>query len=156
MITLGIDPGLKPGVVVLDSTGRLTHAHHTLEHIDAWALAYGVSGAWPLVVTEGQRIYPNSDVDANDIITLAFRAGFTLASIPALRRMRIPPQVWRGNTSANKAVIQNRILRTLTPEERALFKSIPKSRHGDVLDSIGITRKGQRLASEGNSTYDYA
>lgn len=154
IVTLGIDPGLKPGVVVLSAEGLLVHAAAKLDGIGWWAMQAGLSGSWPLVATEGQWI--RGDVDAHDILTLAFRAGFTLASVPAARRMRIPPQVWRGATSANKAVVQNRILRTLSPTERALFATIPKSRHGDVLDAIGIARAAQRLASEGSTKYDYA
>jgi hypothetical protein len=144
---LAIDPGLKPGCVALDENGIVWRASHKL-FTDAFT-----GGAFPLVATEGQWLH-GRDVDANSIITLAFRAGFTLASIPALRRMRIPPKVWRG-TNASKQVVQNRILRTLAPSERALFSAIPKSRHGDVLDAIGIGRAAQRLASEGNTDHDY-
>lgn len=117
---------------------------------------------WTLVATEGQWWVPRragakgGQADPNDLLTLAFRAGFTLASIPALRRMRIPPKVWRGSTSANKAAVQNRIARSLSDSERALFTNIPKGRHGDVLDAIGIGRCAQRLAAEGNTDYDYA
>jgi hypothetical protein len=148
---LAIDPGLKPGCVMLDESGIVVRASHKL--FEDVADPFGAS-SWPLVATEGQWIH-GRDVDANSIITLAFRAGFTLASIPAERRMRIPPNVWRGGTSANKAVVQNRILRSLSAPERALFAAIPKGRHGDVLDAIGIGRAAQRLAEEGITDYDY-
>lgn len=149
--TLAIDPGLKPGCVELDASGAVIRASHKLE---SWATC----SEWPLVATEGQWMFRHSksdNLDPNDLLTLAFRAGFTLASIPALRRMRIPPSVWRGGSSVNKQVMQNRILRTLSPEERALFKDIPKGRHGDVLDSIGIGRAAQRLAAAGDTAWDY-
>lgn len=145
--TLAIDPGLKPGCVVLDTDGLVVRASHKLDE-DL------ISDEWEIVATEGQWLH-GRDVDAHAIITLAFRAGFTLASIPAERRMRIPPKVWRGSTNASKQVVQNRILRTLSPAERALFSAIPKGRHGDVLDAIGIGRAAQRLAEEGNDSYDY-
>jgi hypothetical protein len=151
---LAIDPGLRPGCVELNSAGTIVRASHRLE---SWAT--GGSETWPLVATEGQWMFKGSKsdkLDPNDLLTLAFRAGFTLASIPALRRMRIPPRVWRGSTSANKAQVQNRILRTLSAEERALFADIPKGRHGDVLDAIGIGRAAQRLAQEGTTDYDYS
>lgn len=152
---LAIDPGLRPGCVLLDEDGTVVRATHRLE---AWTTR---EPPWPLVATEGQWWVPRragakgGQADPNDLLTLAFRAGFTLASIPALRRMRIPPKVWRGSTSANKAAVQNRIARSLSPYERALFTNIPKGRHGDVLDAIGIGRCAQRLAEEGTTEYDY-
>lgn len=152
---LAVDPGLKPGCVLLNEDGVVVRASHRL---DPWTSRLP---PWALVATEGQWWVPRragakgGQADPNDLLTLAFRAGFTLASIPALRRMRIPPKVWRGSTSANKAAVQNRILRTLSAAERALFAPIPKGRHGDVLDAIGIGRCAQRLAEESNTDYDY-
>ncbi len=158
--TLAIDPGLKPGCVELDVNGTVVRASHKLE---PWAtcptMAWDGGEKWPLVATEGQWMFRHSksdNLDPNDLLTLAFRAGFTLASIPAIRRMRIPPSVWRGGSSVNKQVMQNRILRTLSPTERELFKDIPKGRHGDVLDAIGIGRAAQRLAQKANTEYDYS
>lgn len=156
---LAIDPGLRPGCIVLNEIGVVTRASH--KFFEDISDPFGAN-AWPLVATEGQWWVPRKagakggQANPNDLLTLAFRAGFTLASIPALRRMRIPPKVWRGSTSASKQVVQNRILRTLSTAERALFADIPKSRHGDVLDAIGIGRAAQRLATEGTTEYDYS
>jgi hypothetical protein len=136
-VILSVDPGLKPGIVLLDSAGKLIRASHKL---DDWAFT-----GYPLASTEAQWMYHGSKVDPNDLFTLAFRAGFTLASIPATRRLRIPVKVWRG-TNATKEQVQARILRTLSPEERECFRGIPKSRHGDVIDAIGIGRAALRLA----------
>jgi hypothetical protein len=145
---IAIDPGLKPGVVELDANGIVVRASHRIE---PWALV----SDWPVAVTEGQWMFRGSDVDPNDLFKLAFRAGFTLASVPAVRRMCLPPKVWRGATAANKQQVQNRILRTLSPTESALFKDIPKSRHGDVLDAIGIGRAALRLAPT-TTEYDWS
>ncbi len=110
----------------------------------------GAFGPWPLVVTELQWYFEppagKRRKDINSILKLAFRAGFTLASFPAQRRMALAPRVWRGASNATKEQVQARIARELTPTERALFQDIPKSRHGDVLDAIGIGRAALRLA----------
>jgi hypothetical protein len=153
-VILSIDPGKKPGCVVLSTEGKLLRASHKIE---AWALCplneEDGSEKWPLACTEGQWMYHGSKVDPNDLFTLAFRAGFTLASIPATRRLRIPVKVWRG-TNATKEQVQARILRTLSPEERECFRGIPKTRHGDVLDAIGIGRAALRLAPT-TTQYDW-
>jgi hypothetical protein len=146
---LCVDPGAKPGVVLLASDGKLLRASHKIE---AWALQ-PEAFSWPLACTEGQWMYHGSKVNPNDLFTLAFRAGFTLASIPATRRLRIPVKVWRG-TNATKEQVQARILRTLSPEERECFRGIPKSRHGDVLDAIGIGRAALRIAPT-TQAYDW-
>lgn len=153
---LAIDPGLKPGAAVLDAAGAVIRVSHRLQDIEQWARELLPAGApWPVCATEGQWYYGNSRTprartgvrvrrgtgpDVNDLLKLAFRAGFALASIPAVRRLRIPPQEWRGGNSATKVQVQNRITATLTAPERVLFNSIPAARHGDVLDAIGIGR----------------
>jgi hypothetical protein len=155
-VILSVDPGLKPGIVLLDSAGKLLRASHKLEPwviLPSWDDMQPWEHEWPAVCTEGQWMYHGSKVDPNDLFTLAFRAGFTLASIPATRRLRIPVKVWRG-TNATKEQVQARILRTLSPEERECFRAIPKSRHGDVLDAIGIGRAALRLAPT-TQAYDW-
>lgn len=149
-IVLAIDPGTKPGAAVLQD-GIVTHASHRLVDIQVWQREVLAIGGWmtpwPLVATEGQWYYgargrprpgERRAVDVNDLLKLAFRAGWQLRDVPALRHLRVPPQVWRGGTSIDKAQMQRRILEKLTAAERKLFAGIPKSCHGDVLDAIGI------------------
>lgn len=163
MIILGIDPGENPGAVVLSDEGTVLRASHRLEFIPAWAREFGLSESWPLAAVEGQRVLPRkaansgrwSSVDANDIVTLAFRAGFTLRAVPALRRLRIPSEVWRGGSSVNKTAMQNQILISLTPAERRLIRDIPEKKRGDVIDAIGIARAAQRLAPK-TREYDWS
>lgn len=157
MIILGIDPGTKPGAVVLDgATGALLRASHSLAHLDQWRRdIIGGDTPWPVVATEGQWYYGGPDApDVNDLLKLAFRAGWQLRGVPAERHLRISPQVWRGNSSANKVQMQKRIARELTVADRKLFANIPVGRHGDVLDAIGIARAAARLAPS-TREYDY-
>jgi hypothetical protein len=163
-VILAIDPGTKPGACVVDSTGVVVRASHRLEDIDDWhRQLLGTGQMWPLVAAEGQWYYgpqrkaasgQERHVDVNDLLKLAFRAGWQLRSVPALRHLRIPPQVWRGASSANKLQMQKRILRDLTPAERELFRGIPEARHGDVLDAVGIGKCALKLAAT-TREYDY-
>jgi hypothetical protein len=171
-VILAIDPGTKPGACVVDSTGVVVRASHRLEDIDEWqrqlctvgvSIEWRAQGQWPLVAAEGQWYYgpqrkaasgQERHVDVNDLLKLAFRAGWQLRSVPALRHLRIPPQVWRGASSANKLQMQKRILRDLTPAERELFRGIPEARHGDVLDAVGIGKCALKLAAT-TREYDY-
>jgi hypothetical protein len=148
---IACDPGLKPGWVELDgATGRVVRASHKREE---WV--DGVGTPWDIAVTELQWHHERpagpkgkAPPPITALLTLAFRAGFTLASIPAWRRMALPPAVWRGvGNNASKEQVQARIARDLTPAERKLFADIPKARHGDVLDSIGIGRAALALAT---------
>jgi hypothetical protein len=143
---LSRDPGQKPGYVWLDGAGTVLRASHRREE---WV----DSTMWDIACTERQWWFPKCDADPNDLFQLAFDAGWSLASIPALRYMRILPKDWRESTTANKAQVQKRIARDLTTDERRAFLSIPAGRHGDVLDSIGIGRAAIRLAHL--TTYDW-
>jgi hypothetical protein len=142
---LAIDPGLKPGVAQFEiedgGPARLVRVSHKLS--EAWIHS---APPWDILATEGQWYYGGrgrGSPDVNDLLKLAFRAGFTLASIPARRRLRIPPQEWRSvyGASLSKEQVQARIARELTTQERALFAAVPAGRHGDVLDAIGIGRR---------------
>lgn len=150
-----VDPGLRPGAVQLDwFSGRLLRASHRLE---SWVF----NTPWDIASVEGQWIHPRRPgtrraADPNDLLTLAFRAGFTLACIPAARSLRIPPKIWRepyGNLS--KEQVQKSIADNLTAPERQLFSSIPGARHGDVLDAIGIAQCVRRIALT-TTKYDWA
>lgn len=89
-------------------------------------------------------------VDVNDILKLAFRAGFTLACIPAARSLALLPQEWRAacgyGAGLTKEQVQKKIAKDLTARERQLFSDLSPSRHGDALDAIGIARAALLLA----------
>jgi hypothetical protein len=148
-VILSIDPGAKPGYVLLAADGTLLRASHKAE---AWALAPPVP--FDLAVTEGQRIFHDSEADPNKLFVLAMRAGWQLCRIPAKRYMRLEPQAWRGRSTAAKEQLQNRILRTRSKDEREHFRAIPKTKHGDVLDSIAIGRAALKFATTTNE-YDW-
>lgn len=160
MRLVAVDPGTKPGVVELDGSGAVVRASHRLED---WLW----STEWDVAVTELQWFFGNNkrtvnrrgqtgtrDVNVNDLFKLAFRAGFTLACIPAGRSLALSPQVWRapyGNLS--KEQVQKKIATQLTAAEKRVFIQIPASRHGDVLDAIGIGRAALRILH--TTKYDY-
>lgn len=132
------DPGTKPACVQIDmATGLITR-------VSALASPDWVRNTpWDVFATEGQWFF-GGKADVNDLLKLAFRAGFDLACTPAARSLRVPPQVWRalwGGKSLSKEQVQKKIADDLTAAERALIVgSVPASRHGDVLDTIGIVR----------------
>lgn len=159
---IAIDPGLKPGAVSMRADGSLWRVSHRLEDIQTWEDAnpalFG-AGGWPLVVTELQWKFKRAGrgkggaASVQSLLKLAFRAGFTLASVPAQSRVALLPQVWRGalgfGPTLTKEQVQAHIAAKLTPEERKLFAGIPKGRHGDVLDAIGIGRAALALLAAG-------
>ena len=154
---LSIDPGLKPGVVEWEREDNITTGAWgpwQIKRIDhrlrPWVLA---APGWDVVVTELQWLFPKKpgtpkgrgEDNPASILQLAFRAGFTLASIPAMRRMALLPQTWRGSTALSKEQVQAGIARSLSPAEKELFRDVPESRHGDILDAIGIGRGAQKV-----------
>jgi hypothetical protein len=133
---LARDPGQKPGYVVLNGDGKVLLASHTM-----WPITPGYQ--YDLAVTEGQWWTKDSKSDPNRLFRLALDAGWSLRGIPAQRYMVLVPNAWR-NTNLSKEQVQANIARDLAPEERQWFKDIPKGRHGDVLDAIGIGRGALR------------
>ena len=134
------DPGSKPGIVQLDDAGRLLRATHRDDVALQWPDA-------PLVATEGQWWFAHKkkgqQVDPNRLFVLARESGWGLRPYRSTsgRYLFLLPEVWRKVAGrVEKEQVQRQILRTLSTEERKLFADIPKSRHGDVLDAIGIGR----------------
>lgn len=155
MLILARDPGQKPGVVVLDAPaapgGRPTLVWAGLVPPNP-GVFISLDDVYDVAVTEGQWWYPSQDTSPNRLFRLAFEAGWGLRGIPAARYMCLLPQVWR-RTSQDKPTVQRIIAKSLTIEERKLFKGIPKTRHGDVLDAIGIGRGA--YASLNTTQYDW-
>lgn len=166
---VAVDPGLKPGIVELDgATGRVLRVATTLRAAAPWLY----STPWDVAATEGQWYFGGRRAggprgagggrgaapDVNDLLQLAFRAGFGLACIPAARSLRIPPQAWRAalgyGSGLTKEQVQKKIAKDLTAPERVLFQEIPAARHGDALDAIGIGRAAILLAPT-TTTHDW-
>ena len=80
MLTVGIDPGAKTGIAVIDSEGRLTTCR-TLAHHDAekWLHDFLLeqSPATVLVAVEipGQSIYPRKGVNPRAMLKIARNVG---------------------------------------------------------------------------------
>jgi hypothetical protein len=166
MRVVAVDPGTKPGAVQLDgATGAVLRVAATTHPKRApWIYETG----WDIAATELQWFFGNRGarrtpaagaargarartVDVNDLLRLAFRAGFVLACIPAARSLAILPQDWRialgYGSGLSKEQVQKKIADNLTaPERQVIVESVPASRHGDVLDAIGIGRAAIELA----------
>lgn len=155
MRLVAVDPGLKPGAVELcGTTGQILRVCTTLRGPAAdWIW----NTEWDIAATELQWIYPQRRgagarraARPEDILKLAFRAGFTLACIPAARSLALLPQEWRAacgyGAGLTKEQVQKKIAKDLTARERQLFSDLSPSRHGDVLDAIGIARAALLLA----------
>jgi hypothetical protein len=158
---VAVDPGTKPGAVELDgATGAVLRVAATTHPKRAPWIYAGTD----LAAVELQWFFGNKkrqmgpggrvrtrNVDVNDLLRLAFRAGFVLACIPATRSLAILPQDWRSTlgygSGLSKEQVQKKIADNLTAHERqVIVESVPASRHGDVLDAIGIGRAAIVLA----------
>lgn len=84
------------------------------------------------VVIERPTIYPRSPVPPNDIIELAITAG-RIAERLGGETVWVLPRRWKGTIP--KAIMGERILKALTPEE---FARIPAKARHDVIDAIGL------------------
>lgn len=151
MNILAIDPGAKPGYVQLDTAGRAVWVSTSeCEHVRVTS--------WDVVVVELQWYNPHGKINPNDLLTLAFRAGWQARGARGARTLALKPQTWRGNSSLDKAQVQRQIVKGLTDDEKRLFAGIPKTRHGDVLDAIGLGRKGVEIAlkhPKGDSEFEW-
>ena len=159
---LAIDPGRRPGYVLLDETQLLPRAHlpqrPSLPLVVAVARAFdklppGVR--YSRIVIEGQHGAIARE-RRNAILSLSVEAGWQLrravdalsGAPPAVPHV-IHPQAfsrtdrpgWRdalGCSAVNKSVVQARIERSLISAERSLFACASAARLGDCLDAAAI------------------
>lgn len=153
---VAIDPGLRPGAVWLQDGAVIRIAARLTGPGTEWIW----STPWDIAATELQWIFPKRPepkrpgprraARPQDILRLAFRAGFTLACVPAARSLAILPQDWRRaigfGDGLTKEQVQKKIAADLTAAQRQLFSEVAPGRHGDVLDAIGIGRAAVILA----------
>ncbi len=138
MRCLSIDPGLSTGYSIF-TDGELTECGAFTPGRKVWA-----PSDFDRVVAEIPQVYPNSGVDPNDLITLAYRLGVILGPIvsglnaPPLRLVK--PREWKQQVP--KSVSHPRILAKLTHKEATLCASscekLGAKARGDLLDSIGL------------------
>ncbi len=126
---VGIDPGnAAPGYCVLTSSGTIAYAGVTLPDlfpVDAVA----VEGQWTSGRGGGRRIGVMS------MAALAFDAGLRLGLVPAQRRFKLPPKVWRdvlwtGGGALPKSVVVARLRRDVPGVDAAWTD--------DVVEACGI------------------
>lgn len=159
---LSIDPGRRPGYVLLDETQLIERRHlpdrPALPLVVAVAMTYAIMGgiAWryrPLsrVVIEGQhgRIPAKR---RRSILTLSVEAGWQLhRAVAALggtpcvihpqALSRTDPPGWRDAlrvARVTKEVVQARVEKSLVPAEASLFACASAARRGDCLDAVAI------------------
>lgn len=160
MLALGVDPDLhsaglslvshEPGKVpVVLWTGVALAPRSLKSYAAATALAWpslpSFGNTSDILVVEGQRIYPHSQVRPEDLMHLAFAAGMAVGIYgPLAREVVVPlPQEWKG--SVPKAVAHARILtrfNTPNPEVAAMIQGPHKSH---VIDAIGLAIWGLGL-----------
>jgi len=108
-----------------------------------WPTPPGVE-PYDVLVVEGQRIYPHSPADPEDIMHLAFAAGLALGHYrgSAVETAVPHPQQWKG--SIPKPVAHARILsRCIIHPEAAVLVAGPHKSH--VIDAIGLALWGLGL-----------
>ncbi len=153
MILLSIDPGLRACGCALFKDGRLTAAalvkntEKTLRgpvaHLEmAWAVRRWVCMNISLTARVGTmklefpRVYPNHSnkrpEDPNDLLELAGVDGALATSIIVPDLSFVFPSDWKGQ--APKKVMNDRVIKTLFPEELAILTT----RNHNVLDGVGI------------------
>lgn len=148
MKILSIDPGTRPGYVVLEGSvvrPRRYFRGQMLPAICAAGLSYSPDwGPIDAVVVEGQWLAGAQKKEA--VLQLAIRAGWQLheaASDYDCPAHVIRVATWRaalGGKSASKTVLQNRCELSLEPIETAVLAATGASptRLGDLLDAILI------------------
>lgn len=119
---------------------------------------YGLPLWPPIIIIEGQRIYPQSKVRPNDLIKLAHLAGAAAgvcASLYPGSRILIPePKDWKG--SVPKHIHQARLYKKLGwgykqtkdyayPEHPTVGKKLLKGEWKHVGDAIGLMQWGAAL-----------
>jgi hypothetical protein len=159
---LSIDPGLKPGYVLLDESQCIPRKH--LPGRPALPLIVGTALSWAeLLQGYGERPTPDrvviegqfgkiSNAKRRSILTLTVEAGWQLCravtflgGVPAM----IHPQAlsrtdalgWRdvlGMAHVTKVIVQNRVEQSLLPAESVLFACASATRRADLLDAAAI------------------
>jgi hypothetical protein len=161
-VILSIDPGRKPGYVLLDESQCIHRMH--LPGRPALPLVVGTALSWvELLQGYGERPTPDrvviegqfgkiSNAKRRSILTLAVEAGWQLCRAvtflggtpsiihpQALSRTDAPG--WRdalGVAHVTKIVVQNRVERSLLPIESTFFSCAAATRRGDCLDATAI------------------
>jgi Holliday junction resolvasome RuvABC endonuclease subunit len=165
MRVLGIDPDLHhAGLAIVDDSGVATRGQRPTVVWAGVALAprklkgyaAGLALEWPQlcdhfdeIVVEGQRIYPHSNANPEDIMRLAFAAGVAANQFRVAHEgatpyptMIVEPAQWKG--SIPKTVAHARILsRVIIWSEAAKVVAGPHASH--VTDAIGIALWGLGL-----------
>jgi len=90
------------------------------------------------LVIEDPRVYPITNVDPNNLMTLAKAVGAIVANVKALHTKLVTPSRWKK--SVPKKIHQKRILRAMSQSETQLLENClcPKSLQHNVVDAIGI------------------
>lgn len=161
---LAIDPGRKPGYVLLDETQLIPRAH--LPGKPALPLVIGVALSLTDMVAQARNRLPyvlqrviiegqHGKLDTKrkrSILTLSIEAGWQLhravltcggepAIIHPQALSHADPPGWRDAlrcAGVTKAVVQARVERSLLPHEASLFACASAARLGDCLDATAI------------------
>lgn len=132
---IAIDPGAEAGVAVFHK-GRLVRAELVVGAVGgdwAWKGPFGFP-----VVCEIPQVYDGSGIDPQDLVTLAFNAGYLCSGMQPESLQLVHPRGWKGQRP--KEVDNQYTLKLLDVQESQVVKDaqVPKGLLHNVVDAIGI------------------
>lgn len=135
MIIRAIDPGDSCGVAEVRE-GALTSCVVFKSPKDCFFL--GTISHSDYTVVEVPQVY--NLATAASLVTLSITLGRYIAKIGSGRIYGVWPHDWKG--SVDKTVHNQRVLATLTPEERALIPTMPRAKRPihDAVDAAGLAK----------------
>lgn len=156
---LAVDPGKKALAWALFADGGLgrcglCRGGSPLSNAMQLSLIAKEQGGPPsILVVEGQRVYPFSRIDANDLLPLAECVGAVKALLagPETSILHPLPQAWKGSTKGDVFVRRTQaVLKARPQDQRVMDKAlgdIPKSLHHNVYDAyaLGLYGLGIRI-----------
>lgn len=132
---IAIDPGNDAGIAVFHDQ-LLVGAELVVE---APARGWVWQGPYALpVVCEVPKERRGSRVNTQDLITLAFTAGYLVSSMQPTDLLTVFPEQWKGQRP--KHADNHLTKKLLCGRERQILEglSIPRSKEHNVLDAIGL------------------
>lgn len=148
---IAVDPGRNSGVAKFEdgklSKVALVHNEDLAVSLDDM-VSEAEEGTEVLIIVEVPQVYnvTKSKGNPNDLIKLAMTAGcpITIADLWDAEVLEVKPYEWKGQLP--KEVVQQRVERILTIEEKAVLERdlrscespVPKHLWHNVYDAIGI------------------
>lgn len=132
---IAIDPGDNAGIAVFEDA-QLVQVHLVIaasERCFKWDGPYNAD-----VVCEMPEKYVRSRVSPNNLITLAYRAGYMVGCVSPKTIKLVYPKQWKGQRS--KTIDNAQTLKLLNNAEMDILNktATTKSKLHNVLDAVGV------------------